>query len=237
MKSTSYPATLFTSHGFTVSQTCFFQKDELALPGSLQSKKQICTPPPHKIHCQSVLPRYFSLSVTVFVFSFFALSYSQENRSWHFINGSTALVDLGRIFSFSLDGGSARRKAAAYTQNKRTQASMPRLGFEPTIPAFVRAYTVHALDSAATEIGEVGIHELKIQRQLQIRCYYMHTSPDLCICGSSCCSSSACSVGSCSRQPCQHLTEWAIRILVTLLFRVKWTDVPPHTLHALNRSI
>jgi hypothetical protein len=38
------------------------------------------------------------------------------------IYGSTALVDLGRIFSFLiytqsvLDGGSARRKAAVYTQ-------------------------------------------------------------------------------------------------------------------------
>jgi hypothetical protein len=42
------------------------------------------------------------------------------------IYGSTTLVDLGRFFSFlihtqsedSLDGGSARRKAATYTQNK-----------------------------------------------------------------------------------------------------------------------
>jgi hypothetical protein len=43
------------------------------------------------------------------------------------IYGSTALVDLGHFFSFSiykqqdsLDGGSARREAATYTQNKRT---------------------------------------------------------------------------------------------------------------------
>jgi hypothetical protein len=34
----------------------------------------------------------------------------------------------------SLDGVSARCKAAAYTQNKRTQASMPRVGFELTTP-------------------------------------------------------------------------------------------------------
>jgi hypothetical protein len=50
-----------------------------------------------------------------------------------------------------LDGGSARRKAATYTQNKRT--SMPLVGFEPTIPALGRAKTVHALDRAATVIG------------------------------------------------------------------------------------
>jgi hypothetical protein len=30
---------------------------------------------------------------------------------------------------------------------------MPRVGFEPTIPVFERAKTVHALDGAATEIG------------------------------------------------------------------------------------
>jgi hypothetical protein len=60
--------------------------------------------------------------------------------------------------SDSLDGGSARRKAATthrttQTQNKRTQTSMPRVGFEPTIPVFERAKTVHALDSAANVIG------------------------------------------------------------------------------------
>jgi hypothetical protein len=45
-----------------------------------------------------------------------------------------------------LDGGSARRKAATYTQNKCTQISMPRVGFKPTILVFERAKTVHALD-------------------------------------------------------------------------------------------
>jgi hypothetical protein len=30
---------------------------------------------------------------------------------------------------------------------------MPRVGFEPKIPAFERAKTVHALDRAATVIG------------------------------------------------------------------------------------
>jgi hypothetical protein len=30
---------------------------------------------------------------------------------------------------------------------------MPRVGFEPTIPVFKRAKTVHALDRAATVIG------------------------------------------------------------------------------------
>jgi hypothetical protein len=34
------------------------------------------------------------------------------------------------------------------TQNKRTQTSMSRVGFEPTIPVFEQGKTVHALDSA-----------------------------------------------------------------------------------------
>jgi hypothetical protein len=39
------------------------------------------------------------------------------------------------------------------TQNKRTQASMPWAGFEPTTPAFERAKTTHSLDRSATVIG------------------------------------------------------------------------------------
>jgi hypothetical protein len=40
-----------------------------------------------------------------------------------------------------------------HKQNKRTQTSMPQVGFEPTIPVFERAKTVHALDPADTVIG------------------------------------------------------------------------------------
>jgi hypothetical protein len=39
------------------------------------------------------------------------------------------------------------------TQNTQKQTSMPRVGYEPTIPAFERAKTVHALDLTATVIG------------------------------------------------------------------------------------
>jgi cytochrome bd-type quinol oxidase subunit 1 len=39
------------------------------------------------------------------------------------------------------------------TQNKRTQTSMPPVGFEHTIQMFKRAKTVHASDRAATVIG------------------------------------------------------------------------------------
>jgi hypothetical protein len=45
-----------------------------------------------------------------------------------------------------LDGGSARHKAATYTQNKLSETSMSWVGFEPTVPVFARpgrsAFTV-----------------------------------------------------------------------------------------------
>jgi hypothetical protein len=79
---------------------------------------------------------------------------------------TTVLVDLARFFSFLIctqsvdfvDVGSDRCKAATYTQNntkqnKRTQISMPGVGFELTIPVFELARTVHALDRAANVIS------------------------------------------------------------------------------------
>jgi hypothetical protein len=47
---------------------------------------------------------------------------------------------------------------ATQTQNKRTQTSMPQVGFEPTIPVFERAKTVHALDRATTVIGNLSTY-------------------------------------------------------------------------------
>jgi hypothetical protein len=40
-----------------------------------------------------------------------------------------------------------------HKHNKSTQTSMPCVGFEPTIPVFKPATTVHALDLTATVIG------------------------------------------------------------------------------------
>jgi hypothetical protein len=37
---------------------------------------------------------------------------------------------------------------------------MPQVGFEPTIPVFERAKTVHALDRAVTVIGSLLIYNL-----------------------------------------------------------------------------
>jgi hypothetical protein len=41
------------------------------------------------------------------------------------------------------------------THNKCTQTSMPWVAFEPTVPAFERAKTVHTLDRASTVMGSV----------------------------------------------------------------------------------
>jgi hypothetical protein len=46
-----------------------------------------------------------------------------------------------------------RTHRTTQAQNKRTQTSMPWVGFEPTIPAFERAKTVHALDRERTLLG------------------------------------------------------------------------------------
>jgi hypothetical protein len=43
------------------------------------------------------------------------------------------------------------------TQNKRTETSIPRVGFEPTIQVFDRAKTVHALERAVAVTGYYGV--------------------------------------------------------------------------------
>jgi hypothetical protein len=83
------------------------------------------------------------------------------------VYGCTGLVDLGRFFCFLIFYTVGRTPLAGdqpvarplpthrttQTQNKRTQTSMPRVVYEPTIPVFERAKTVHALGRAATVIG------------------------------------------------------------------------------------
>jgi hypothetical protein len=78
------------------------------------------------------------------------------------VYGSTVLLlDLCCFFSFLILYTVGRTPRTRYqlpthrttqTQNKRTQTSMSWMGFEPKIPEFERAKTVHALDRAATVI-------------------------------------------------------------------------------------
>jgi hypothetical protein len=76
------------------------------------------------------------------------------------------LLDFGRSFSFLILYAAGRTPwtgnqsvarplpthRTTQTQNKRTQTSMPWVGFEFTIPVFERAKTFHALDRATTMI-------------------------------------------------------------------------------------
>jgi hypothetical protein len=48
---------------------------------------------------------------------------------------------------------SSQGRYLTQTQNKHKQTSMPRVGFELTIPAFEQAKTVHALDRATIVMG------------------------------------------------------------------------------------
>jgi hypothetical protein len=98
---------------------------------------------------------YGSVTIlTIIIIAHQAVTYSQ-----YLIYGSTVLLlDLGRFFSFLIldtvgstpwtgDQLVARPLLAhrtIQTQNKRTQTSMFWVGFEPTIPVFEQAKTVHA---------------------------------------------------------------------------------------------
>jgi hypothetical protein len=75
-------------------------------------------------------------------------------------------LDLGRFFSFlilytvgstpwtGINPSQGRYlHMTTQTQNKRTQTTRPRVGFEPMIPVLERAKTVHASEGAATLIG------------------------------------------------------------------------------------
>jgi hypothetical protein len=77
--------------------------------------------------------------------------------------GCTALVDLGRYVH-----------TEQHKQNKRTQTSMPQVGFKITILVFVRAKTVHALDRASTVIGvrEVYVENISPRTTIQLLYHY-----------------------------------------------------------------
>jgi hypothetical protein len=53
-----------------------------------------------------------------------------------------------------------------YLHHRTTQTSMPLVGFEPTIPVFVRAKTVHATDGTVNAIGS----KLHIMTMITILC-------------------------------------------------------------------
>jgi hypothetical protein len=70
-----------------------------------------------------------------------------------------------------LHWGSARGKASTYTQNKRTQTSVPRVVFEPTTPVFERTKTVHSLDRAAWSLHFISLSVVNLYPKPLIKFY------------------------------------------------------------------
>jgi hypothetical protein len=59
------------------------------------------------------------------------------------------------------------------TQNKRRETSMPWVEFEPPIPAFQRAKTVHALDLSASANGQPLHPRCKTRMQMWLFCLFI----------------------------------------------------------------
>jgi hypothetical protein len=65
------------------------------------------------------------------------------------------------------------------TWNKRTQTSVPWLGFEPTIPVLERTKTVHALDRAANMIGALQITHKEMETNMTKRSAHLQSQRNL----------------------------------------------------------
>jgi hypothetical protein len=103
---------------------------------------------------ENPLTNHLSYSLSFSLFFLFLPLWSMGhpwNASFHFsfliLKQTVGL--LGRGISPSQ---SYYLRRTTQTQNKHTQPSMSWVGFEPTIPAFEREKTVHALDRASTVV-------------------------------------------------------------------------------------
>jgi hypothetical protein len=117
--------------------------------------------------CLSIcLSIYLSIYLSISLSNY--LSMALQSFDWTF--AAFQFLDSLHSRYDSLDGGLGRRMAAtcthrtAQTQNKRTEISMPQVGFEPTIPVFERAKTVHALNKPATVFGIFGLYAFPNRR-------------------------------------------------------------------------
>jgi hypothetical protein len=103
----------------------------------------------------------------------------------------------------------------AQTQNMRTETSIPRVGFEPTTPAFERAKTIHVLDRAASVIGRnISYFEENILqiRQISITVWYVWNSLRN--------YSKHCAWRNCS----SHVSTW--EVLSTCFHCYRWPTIP-----------
>jgi hypothetical protein len=59
---------------------------------------------------------------------------------------------------------------AQHKENKRTQTSMPQVGFEPPIPVFMQAKTVHTVTDFLSEfLGSASVNTAIIQQYSTLR--------------------------------------------------------------------
>jgi hypothetical protein len=117
--------------------------------------------------CLSISPSiylsiYLSICVSIYVYMYLfiylsiylSMTLPPFVGSWplfRFLNLFTQSVGpLGRGMSLSQG---RYMHTGQHKHNKRTQTSMPQVEFEPTIPVFERAKTVHVLDHATNVIG------------------------------------------------------------------------------------
>jgi hypothetical protein len=143
----------FCSHCFSFHYGQSNGKPPWILHGTLSRCVQVSS---KSCNIYSLLIPSLSLIISIHP-SFLPSTHSSIHPS---IYGSTVpLLDLGRFFSFLILGRRISPSQGRYTQNntqnKLTETSMPWVGFDPIIPVFERAKTVHALDRAATVIGSL----------------------------------------------------------------------------------
>jgi hypothetical protein len=115
---------------------------------------------PNKIFWKAQIMKLLDLPTTLVLLKVQVFSINLSMALQSFVGSWLLFRVLNPIHSRynSLDGGSARRKAATYTQNNTNRINAHRhtcLGWDSNsrFPAFERAKTVHALDRAATVIG------------------------------------------------------------------------------------
>jgi hypothetical protein len=60
-----------------------------------------------------------------------------------------------KYMAANCEGSQSPPRAVELRKKKKNKISIPRLGFEPTTPVFEREKTVHALELAATVIGQL----------------------------------------------------------------------------------
>jgi hypothetical protein len=103
-----------------------------------------------EIECP-IVNQFYTLVGLLMVYSYCShLEYRAPVKrfvSFQFLNVRHSVGPLGRVISPS------QGRYLTQTQNKHRETSMPRVGFEPTIPASERAKKVHALDRATTVVS------------------------------------------------------------------------------------